>query len=217
MENILIVTGGHEFESTFYDIFDSYSDVKSDTVSQPRFNQMISSGMTDNYTAVVFYDMWQEITEEQKQSYIELLNKGQGLVFLHHAIVAYQHWDEFIQILGGKYVETDFYDDPNMKGSTYAEDITLDIKVVAKDHPVTKGISDFSIVDEGYQYLEMLPTITPLLSTTHPDCSPTVAWAHNYKKSRIVYILLGHGREAHEDDNYRKLVRNAISWVGEKK
>ena len=30
-----------------------------------------------------------------------------------------------------------------MKGSTYAEDITLDINVVAKDHPVTKDISDF--------------------------------------------------------------------------
>jgi type 1 glutamine amidotransferase len=214
MENILIVTGGHEFEPSFYEIFDSYVDVQYDTISQPKFNQMITSGIADQYSALVFYDMWQEITEEQKQAFLGLLNKGQGMVFLHHALVAYQHWNEFINILGGKYIETDFYDDPNMKGSTYTEDITLDIKVAVKDHPVTKGISDFSIYDEGYQYVEMMPTIKPLLTTIHPDCTPTVAWTHTYKKSRIVYLLLGHGQEAHENENYRKLIRNAVNWVG---
>jgi type 1 glutamine amidotransferase len=213
----LIITGGHDFEPSFFKIFDSFVDVKYDTMSQPRFNQMISSEITDHYSALVFYDMWQEINAKQIQAYLELLDKGQGMVFLHHSLVAYQHWDEFIEIVGGKYVETKFYDDSNMKGSTYTEDITLDIKVVDKTHPVTNDISDFSIYDEGYQYIEMLPKITPLLTTTHPDCTPTIAWANKYKNSRIVYILLGHGRQAHEDVNYRKLVRNAITWVNEKK
>jgi len=213
MEKILIITGGHEFEPSFYKIFDSYKDVQYDTISQPKFNQMITSGLTDQYSALVFYDMWQEINDNEKKAYLGLLEGGQGIVYLHHALVAYQHWDEFIKILGGKYIETDFYDDPTMKGSTYTEDITLDVKVVAVDHPVTKDISDFSIYDEGYNYVEMMPTIKPLLTTTHPNCTATVAWTHKCKKSRIVYILLGHGQEAHENENYRKLIRNAISWV----
>jgi len=216
VEKILVITGGHEFESSFFKIFDSFVDVKYDTMSQPRFNQLISSELTNHYSALVFYDMWQEINAEQKEAYLELLDKGQGMVFLHHSLVSYQHWDEFIEIVGGKYLETEFYDDPNMKGSTYKEDITLDIKVVDKTHPVTKGIQNFSIFDEGYQYVEMMPTIKPLLTTTHPDCTPTVAWANKYKNSRIVYILLGHGHQAHEDATYRKLIRNAIGWVGEK-
>ena len=215
MEKILVITGGHEFEPSFFKIFDSFVDVKYDTMSQPRFNQMISSELTNHYSALVFYDMWQEINAEQKEAYLELLDKGQGMVFLHHALVSYQHWDEFIEIVGGKYVETEFYDDPNMKGSTYKEDITLDIKVVDKKHPVTKDITDFSIYDEGYQFIQMTPGIHPLLSTSHPDCTPTVAWTNSYGNSKIVYILLGHGRQAHEDVNYRKLIRNAISWVGE--
>jgi type 1 glutamine amidotransferase len=217
MEKILVITGGHEFEPSFYSIFDSYTDVSYDTISQPKFNQMITSKRPDQYSALVFYDMYQEITEGQKQAFLSLLNKGQGIVFLHHALVSYQHWDEFIKIVGGKYIETDFYDDPNMKGSTYKHDITLNIKVATQDHPVTKDISDFSIYDEGYQFVEMMPTIKPLLTTTHPDCTPTVAWTHKYKKSRIVYILLGHGQDAHENPNYRKLLQNAISWVGAKK
>jgi type 1 glutamine amidotransferase len=214
MERILIVTGGHDFEATFYQIFDSYVGVQYDTISQPKFNQMISSGIADNYSTLVFYDMWQEINEEQKKVYKGLFDNGQGVVYLHHALASYQHWDEYIKFVGGKYIETDFFDDPDMKGSTYKEDITLEIKIEAIEHPVTKGLSNFTIYDEGYNYIEMIPGIIPLLTTKHSDCTRTVAWANSYKKSRIVYILLGHGPEAHENENYRKLVRNAIDWVG---
>jgi type 1 glutamine amidotransferase len=195
-------------------MFDSYIDIKYDTLSQPRFNQMINLQMADQFKALVFYDMWQEINEEQKKIFLGLLEKGLGMVFLHHSLVSYQHWDEFIKIIGGKYIESELYNDPLMKGSTYKHDITLKVKVADENHPVTKDIDDFSIYDEGYQYIEMLPTIKPLLTTNHPDCTPTVAWAHKYRKSRIIYILLGHGHEAHENENYRKLVRNAIRWVG---
>jgi len=108
MENILIITGGHEFEPSFYEIFNSYTDVQYDTISQPHFNQMISSGLNDQYSTLVFYDMWQEINAEQKQIFLGLLDKGLGMVFLHHALVSYQHWDEFIKIVGGKYIESDW-------------------------------------------------------------------------------------------------------------
>ena len=217
MERILVITGGHEFEPSFFSIFDSFTGVTYDTVSQPGFNRMVSSELSNQYSALVFYDMWQDINSEQKQAYLELLDKGQGMLFLHHSLVSYQSWDEFIKIVGGKYVERGDDDDPNIKGSTYTENITMNIEVVAKNHPVTSGVSDFSIYDEGYQYIEMIAGITPLLTTNHPDCSPTVAWAHRYKNSRIVYIMLGHGHQAYENANFRKLVRNAINWVGEEK
>jgi type 1 glutamine amidotransferase len=41
-----------------------------------------------------------------------------------------------------------------------------------------------------------------------------VAWISPYKAARVVVIQLGHGREAHLDANYRRLVRNAIVWAG---
>ena len=216
MEKILVITGGHEFESSFYEIFESFENVQFDTISQPRFNDMLSKGGADQYDALVFYDMWQEIKDTEKKAYIEMLDRGKGIVFLHHSIVSYQQWDEFENIIGGKYIEKDFYHDPDMIGSTYAEEITLEIKVADKNHPVTKNIPDFSIYDEGYQNIKISTDIHPLLSTTHPDCAPTIAWTNSYGKSRIVYILLGHGNEAHENENYRKLVYNSIVWTAEK-
>jgi hypothetical protein len=40
-----------------------------------------------------------------------------------------------------------------------------------------------------------------------------VAWIGPWEKSRVVVIQLGHGKEAHENANYRRLVRNAIVWA----
>ena len=97
MEKILIITGGHDFEPSFYEIFDSFVNVQYDTISQPKFNQMITSGIPDQYSALVFYDMWQEIDDEEKDAYVSLLESGQGIVYLHHALVAYQHWEEFMK------------------------------------------------------------------------------------------------------------------------
>jgi type 1 glutamine amidotransferase len=215
MEKILVITGGHDFEPSFYKIFDSFKNVQYDSIEQPRFNRMLNTGLTKFYDAFVFYDMWQDITDAEKKVFIELLEKGQGVVFLHHSLVSYQHWPEFEKIIGGKYIDKDSYNDPNIKGSTYKHDITLDIKIAAKDHPVTKAIPDFSIFDEGYQFVQMIPGIVPLLTTSHPDCTPTVGWANSYGNSRIVYLLLGHDHHAHENKNYRQLIRNAIKWVGE--
>ena len=215
MKKILVITGGHEFESSFYEIFESFENVQFDTISQPRFNDMMSKGISNQYDALVFYDMWQNISKGEMKAFKNLLEKGQGMLFLHHSLVSYQQWDEFEKIIGGKYIEKDIYDDPDMKGSTYAEDITLEIKVADKNHPVTKNINDFTIYDEGYQSIKISADIHPLLSTNHPDCAPTVAWTNSYGKSRIVYILLGHGKEAHENENYRKLVYNSIIWTAE--
>ncbi|MFZ1289885.1 MAG: ThuA domain-containing protein [Melioribacteraceae bacterium] len=215
MNKILIITAGHEFEPSFYKIFDSFEDIQYDTISQPKFNERIKDNITDKYNALIFYDMWQEINQAEKKAFIEMINRGKGIVFLHHSLVSYQHWDEFEKIIGGKYIEKDFYDDPNIQGSTYIEDIPMEIKVVDKNHPVTRGVNDFSINDEGYQNIKMSPGIHPLLSVSHPNCTAIIGWTNSYGKSNIVYILLGHGYQAYENENYRKLIYNSINWVAE--
>jgi len=59
----------------------------------------------------------------------------------------------------------------------------------------------------------VLPDMHPLLRTSHPLSSKTIAWWHPYGKSRIVFIQLGHDHWAYENPAYRKLVKQAIVWV----
>lgn len=212
---ILLVTGGHAFDTTeFFSLFPSDNGISVDTVSQPFANLLIENNKAEKWDAVVFYDMWQDITMDQKEAYRRLLENGTGMIFLHHSLVSYQDWDEFTTIRGGKYHEKGYGKD-STKLSGYEHDLDLMITVIDQENPVTKGIQDFQIHDEGYSNVEILPSVTPLLGTSHQACSQYVAWTNEYKNSRIVYIMLGHDRNAYENPSFRKLINNSISWVSQ--
>jgi type 1 glutamine amidotransferase len=211
---VLLITGGHGFDkSSFYQMIFSLKDMEIDTISQPKANQSLLSDTIGQYDVIVFYDMWQEISNDEKEAYVELTKKGTGLVFLHHSLVSYQTWPWFSQLRGGKYYERGYNYVPE-RFSGYKHDIVMDVKINDPTHPVTKGLSDFRIHDEGYFNIGIGGNVTPLLSTSHPNCAPLVGWANELNNSKIVYILLGHDNNAWSNDNFRKLLRNAIIWTG---
>jgi len=53
-----------------------------------------------------------------------------------------------------------------------------------------------------------------LLETDDPTSDGPVAWTMPHPRARIAYVQLGHGREAHLNPTYRRLVRNAVLWAG---
>jgi type 1 glutamine amidotransferase len=62
--------------------------------------------LTENrskYDVVVFYHMWQTITDEQAEIFADCIRQGKPLVVLHHSICAYDDWPEYMNIIGGKY------------------------------------------------------------------------------------------------------------------
>jgi len=210
-EKILIITGGHDFEETqFFEMFDSFKDVPYDWLVQPKGNELIESGVTNQYRAIVFYDMYQEISETQKASYIHALDKGQGMVFLHHSLVSYQDWPEFQQIIGGRYLLTKTNNNPK---STYKHDVDINVHLVNKKHPISMGLDDFELLDEVYGNYIVNKNVTPLLTTDHPESTRTIGWCHKYRNARIVYLQSGHDHFAFENPNFRALLRNAINWV----
>ena len=211
---VLIIIGGHGFKhQPFYDVFDSIPSITYDTLVQPQANAFIASPEVKNYDVLVFYDLvLDSITQEQQQAYISLLKKGASMIFLHHSLVSYQHWPEFIKIVGGQYHTKPVVVNGDTLKTSYDHDVNFSVKVENKKHPVTRGISDFDIVDEVYGGVEILPQVKPLLSTTHPKSMRYVAWVNHYGKSDVIYIQLGHGPTAFSNPNYRKLIRQAIEW-----
>jgi len=101
----------------------------------------------NRYDVLVFYDMADSISPAQQQAYINLLNKGASMIFLHHSLVSYQNWPEFIKIVGGQYHTHPVVVNGDTLNTSYEHDVTIPVKVEDKKHPVTKGISDFEIVD----------------------------------------------------------------------
>lgn len=209
---LLVVVGGHSFDTTeFFQVYDNMKDITWEKAVQPKANKMIENGEVDEYDVILFYDMYDDISEKQKQAYMELLEKGKAMIFTHHAIVSYQDWPEFKKIVGGKYHRED---DGSGFVSDYEHDVDVEVKIVDKKHPIVKGINDFTIHDEIYGNCEILPTVKPLLEVNNPKSMKYVAWVNPYKKSEVIYIQLGHDKQAYKNPDYRRLIEQAIGWAG---
>ncbi len=210
---VLVVTGGHGFKhKPFYDVFNAIPSITYDTLVQPQANALIASAEVNQYDVLVFYDLADSISLAQQQAYIDLLKKGASMIFLHHALVSYQNWPEFVKIVGGQYHTQPVVVNGDTLKANYDHDVNIPVKVEDKNHPVTKGIRDFEVVDEVYSDVEILPSVKPLLSTTHPKSMRYLAWVNHYGNSEVICIQLGHGPSCYTNPNFRRLIQQAIEW-----
>lgn len=210
---VLCIAGGHAYDTTeFYQAMYSLEGMTIDTVTHPRARQLLASGTVDNYDVLVFYDFLPKMPLEDSAIYLELTRKGVPMLFLHHSFCSFQEWEGFQEIVGGKYVMP-FSEPDSSFHSAFRHDIVLEVEVVDPIHPVNKGISDFTILDEGYSNIQINEGVHPLLSTSHPDCAPLVGWVNQAGNSTCVYLMMGHDKHAYENESYRHLVRNAIQWL----
>jgi type 1 glutamine amidotransferase len=206
---LLVVTGGHDYPTSFYTLFDDPAELQWDHATSNH--EALRSDLREKYDALVLYDMSTEISDAEKKNLVDFLESGKGMVVLHHAILDYPGWEWWWrEVVGGKYLTKP---EQGMPASTYQHDQTIEVVPVAK-HPILSGIKPMRLVDETYKGMWVSPQVTVLLKTDNPASDPVVAWVSSYQKSRVVYIQLGHGEPVHRDAAYRKLVHNAIRWAG---
>ncbi len=204
---VLVVTGGHDHEPSFYSVFD---DARLATRVDPHPGAF-TGDFRENTDVLVLYDMLPEMPEEQKRTNLRnFVDSGKGVVVLHHAIGDHNKWPWWYdEVVGGRYL---FRPEGGMAASTFKHDERIRVKVVKK-HPVTEGVNDFVIEDETYKGMWISPKVQVLLTTDNPTSDGPVAWLGLHPKARVVYIQLGHGSAAHRDANFQRLVRNAIMWA----
>jgi len=213
---VLLVTGGHGFEKEpFFDMMKKLPGITFDTVEHPQAHSRLKAEQIDPYDVILLYDMPKEIPEEAQKDFIAMLEKGKGLIALHHAFCSYDFWPEYTKIIGGRYHHFPWTDKgEEKKPSTYKHDMVMDIQVLDNNHPVTKGVKDFRITDEAYGGTEILETVHPLLGTQEPASGPLVGWTNSYANSRVVTLTLGHDKQAWENPAFVQLLSQAVLWVG---
>lgn len=160
-----------------------------------------------------------------------LMDKGVGLVCIHYGVEVPigPPGDKFLQWIGG-YFEADWSVNPHWD----AKFATL------PDHPITRGVSPFEINDEWYYHMrfpEGMKNVTPILTAlppketlSRPDGPHSgnphvreavskgepqhVAWAiERLDGGRGFGFTGGHFHRNWQNDNFRKLVLNAIAWT----
>jgi lysophospholipase L1-like esterase len=210
---VLVIVGGHSYDTTeFYDMLGDLAGFHFDSISHPDAGKMLASEHVYSYDAVMFYDFITGMPLKDSSIYLNLARRGMPMLFLHHAICTFQQWEGYGDLVGGKYLVEGFGNDPS-KLSDYRHDLDLEINVLDRRHPVTRGLEDFTIHDEGYSNLWIRDGLTPLLGTDHPDCSDLVGWVNRFDQSTVVYLIFGHDRQAYVNESFHQLLENALSWL----
>ncbi len=211
---VAVLTGGHGFErKPFLEMFDSFKGIKYVEVQLKDHSEIFEDISDWDYDVIAMYSMTQNISQKRKDNFKKLLNRGIGLVALHHNMGSFQNWPEFKKIIGGKYyLKATEEDGVERRGSTYKHDIDMNVRIADASHPITRGMKDFKIHDEGYKYCGFEKNNRVLLTTDHPDSDKTIAWTRTYGKAKVCTIQLGHDAAAYQNANYRRLVARAIRW-----
>lgn len=173
------------------------------------------------------------IQAERLQQMREVMKRGAGLVCLHYAVEVPKEkgGPEMLQWLGG-YFEAFWSVNPHWDA---------DFKELPK-HPITSGVKPFEINDEWYYHMrfpEGMKGVTPILTAVPPESTRQgkdsshggnphvrartgqpehVAWAFERPDGgRAFGFTGGHKHKNWGDDNFRKLVLNAILWTAKAK
>lgn len=133
-----------------------------------------------------------------RQSLLEWVSRGGGIVAYHHAIGGNTHWPEFLEMLGAAYW-----------GHPWHEEVG--IKLEEPDHPLLAAFEgrNFRLTEEIFQFREpysrekirvLLSLDTKTTNMTVPwihrkDNDFALAWVHRYGKGRVFYCAFGHRTE----------------------
>lgn len=212
---VLVITGGHDFEQApFYGMFEAMEGVVLTKATYPDAASLLAPDLADKCDVVVFYDMWaQGISDAQQQAFVKLLERGIGVIALHHTLAAHQNWPEYAKIIGGKFHLQRQEGDKIVPGSGYEHDQEVNVHVANSSHPITRGLSAFQIRDETYNNYDTDPNAEVLLTTEHPKSDRELAWVKTYAKSRVVVVALGHDHFAYENPSFRTVVARSILWA----
>ena len=213
--NVVVVTGGHDFDhDPFFTMLRQCPRFNVTEAAQKDHSELFEDISNWNYDVIVLYNMTQNISPKRQANFATLLkDKGVGLVAMHHAMGAYQEWEQYRQITGTKYpLKPQQIDGAQFATGTYQHDVDLNIKVANSKHAITRGMEDFEIHDEGYKGCWFAKDNQVLLTVDHPASDKAVAWTRTFGKARVFTIQLGHDAKAYVNPNLGQLISRGICW-----
>lgn len=207
---VAVLVENHPYDVRgFQKMLDSFSDCNC--YVQPVDLFVRDDDSRQKYDTVLWYNInWDPPKEEGVlRNYLEneVGETRQGIVLIHHALLNFQNWDPYTGICGLRERGANI-------GFKYFPNEKVDTHIVDTDHPITRGISDFSIIDETYHIGEPEePGNHLLISTDNKTSIKNLAWTRQYKNSRVFSYASGHDNKVYADENYRRIINQALRWT----
>jgi type 1 glutamine amidotransferase len=211
----LVTVGGHGYdEKVFAAKFGKMPDLQYTQIRMPQEADILKPGLEEKYDVIVMFD-WAKTSDEENRAFAGLLKRGIGLVSMHANLLSHEGWSEWRRVVGCQWCFKEQEIDGKKYGPTQIAGYTVPIKVTAADkqHPMTRGLADFTVADEAFKNGYVDPGVHVLLTTDCPTCQRQVAFTQQYGKCRVFYCMLGHGSETWNNPAFTDLLDRAIRWA----
>lgn len=160
---------------------------------------VLESDELTRYDLCVSYTFEGKLTAKQEEGLLSFVKSGRGFVGIHTATVSFLENEGYIDMLGGKFKDH----------ASYGE---FAVVIKEKDHPITAGVADFSTTDELYATYHG-EDIHTLATARGQEKDEPMVWTKPYGKGRVCYIALGHDAAGVRNENFLKLLLNAVQWA----
>ena len=91
--------------------------------------------------------------------------------------------------------------------------LPIALTFVAPNHPITKGMTDWTTVkEELYNNIKVWETTKPLAYGAQGKDKNLIAWVNDYHGTRVFSTTLGHNNETVQDARYLDLVTRGMLW-----
>ena len=148
--------------------------------------------------------------ETAKRAYVDFVRRGKGHVVVHAGSASFPNWKEYLELTLATFKPGQTYHGPRHE---------FPVRIDAKDHPVTRGLKDFTIGDELWNRVEMTGHPQVLASSfSSLETQGTGRWepsvlAGSFGEGRSLAIFLGHDAEAMADPDFATLLVRAVEWA----
>ena len=217
---VLIMSGknNHEWQKTTPLFARILKDTKLFSVSITERPDTLSYASLKKYNLVVSnWNSWPDnnmrLSSEWERDFLRYVTEGGGVLFFHAGASSFYGWEDYHKIGIGRWGKETRHGAPT-KGHVIGFD---------QGHPITKGISDFYIMDEIWENTDIYPGSKVIGSLSAKDekdghaIEVTAVFVNQTGKGRSFFTTLGHDERAMLNSGLQTLLLRAAQWCAGRK
>ena len=163
----------------------------------------LSRPALDACQALVLYTTGRDRFGADPAAIRDWVREGGALVGIHNATDSFTDDADFVRLWGARF-------------RTHPAQLPIALEYVDTDHPITRGLAPFTVVDELYLFADFDPARVHLLAQTRSfdDDGPVpLCWTREEGDGRVFYLSLGHNPETLADPSWRALFQRGVRWA----
>ena len=170
-----------------------------------------TEGMKDYDGIILQFIMLDRWPKAAEQAFLDLVTSGMGIGIVHSANNSFPGWAEFEEMLGLCW-RTEKGHEPQAGHDHYAP---FKVKIVDKEHFITRGVGDFEITDELYRDLTKYSDYHVLAEAFSQDKQQNypMLLVKTYGQGRIFHTVLGHDAVSIRCPGFQKTMERGMLWA----